>query len=666
MVIADHLTLADVTRADLPGLAQMRRRGQLALMSPGLARGADPLANVYTTLGAGDSVQLGDVSQGRMAATLHGAGLRAAVIGNADGDDTGVYRPVSFFLPFPDVVSADDGTVPAPTSPGGRRVDADRLWVQTQAALRDNSLVVVHIGDFARAERENQQGDLLPAAYRAHRERALRSLDRYLGLTYSDFYSQREIPPWLFVVVPTAPFSGRSGWNQLSPYLQVPPRPGAEGNLLARSDTTQTVGLVAARDVASTLLSVLDVPPPIQMTGAVIQPVSWAAENAAPIGIFRLDRLTRLNQEVQNPLFWGLGFVATATLCGSLALYLAGAMTRSGRARGLSCFGLRLLSAWPLSLLAAPLALPVAAGPYLGWIVALTALLALLPSPAVIFALTALVLIVDGLSGTSLVSHSVLSAYALSGIRFYGIGNEYMGVLLGGTLLGAGLILTDRPSSRSDRRRMPKARWGLLFVFALVTFVLSFPEFGAKAGGAITAMATFTVAYLRLQGRRVTAKHLAVSLAAGFALVFVWAVIGHWLGSRRTHIDSAVDAVFGGRFGYIAGVAWRKVGLAVRVFLHPGTLLGVLVLFGLGVAVRVFLARQVRGFLMRRPRFAAIWNAGLWGCLVALIVNDSGIVAAILLLACLLLAMLHGLYKECESLPSTSGKSVSALPSATL
>ena len=636
VVIADHLTLADVTRPDLPDWVQVRREGELALMSPGLAQGTDPVATVYATLGAGDSIRAGDVSQGRMAASLHQAGLRTALLGSADGDDTGAYRPASLILPFPDTVTADDGTVMDPAAPGGRRVDSRRLWTQTQAALRGSDVVVVHFGDFARAERENQQGDLLPAAYRAHRERALRALGQYLNLANAGQHTaERTI--WLFLVVPVPPLDGQGHWSQLTPYLQWPPGTGGEAHFLAQSETTQTVGLVAARDFAPTLLQALDVPPPIQMTGAPIQPAPFTTENVALSRLPRLDRLTRLNQEVQNPLFWGLGFLGTAILCGSLGVYLMGGMAQNRRVRGFWRYGLRLLSAWPLALLVAPLILSTTAGIYLGWIGVMTVLLALLPSPTVIFSLTALVLVGDGLSGTSLISQSVLSAYTLSGIRFYGIGNEYMGVLLGGTLLAA---------SRAKASQ-------ILLLFALVTFVLSFPEFGAKAGGAVTATATFAVAWLRLRGRAVTWKHLAVSLVAGFALVFVWAVLGHWLGSRRTHIDSAVDAVFGGRFGYIAGVAWRKAGLATHVFLHPGTLLGLVALVGLGVAVRAFLWRQVRQYFTRHPRFAAVWGAGLWGCLVALFVNDSGIVAAILLVTCLLLALLHGLYEECESLPST-------------
>ena len=179
-----------------------------------------------------------------------------------------------------------------------------------------------------------------------------------------------------------------------------------------------------------------------------------------------------------------------------------------------------------------------------------------------------------------------------------------------------------------------------------MTFVLSFPAFGAKAGGAVTATATFIIAWRLLASRSVRWPHLLGSIALGFALVFVWAVLSHLLHLRRTHLETATDALGSGRFGYIAGVTLRKIGLAVRVAGHPGTLLGLGAFAGLGYALRRLLWRQVTAHLSDKPRETAVLQAGLWGCLVALLFNDSGIVAAILMLQCLALLLLHGLYGE--------------------
>jgi len=652
VILADHLTLADVTRPDLPNFARMRREGALALMSPGLASKSDPVANVYATLGAGDSVRVGDVSQGRMADALRRASIRTALIGDSDGDDIGKYRPERLFLPAPDSVF-DDGTIPDMTVPGGKREDPARLWATTQGAFQTSDLVVVHFGDFARAERENERGFLRPSAYQAHRRRALLALDAYVGWVISNFRNPSDNVFSVFLVVPEPPLLADGTWNQLTPFFRYDIRPPDVINNLGRSlisDTTQTPGLVAARDVAPTIFSAFRASAPLQMTGA---PITICDSANLP----RMDRLVRLNQEAQNAIFWTVGLGASAIVFSGLGLYLTGRM--KGTPARIARYGLRVLASWTLALLLAPLANPHTVNVYLLEIAALTALLALLPSPTVLFTLTAIVLVVDGFNGTRLVTNSALSEYALSGIRFYGIGNEYMGVLIGGALLAAGSppapILGGRTRKGTISCPAPQ-NWGggAILWFALVTFVLSFPAFGAKAGGAVTATATFYIAWRRLTGRSVAGKHLLGSILAGFALVFIWALLGHWLHLRRTHLETAAGALGQGRFGYILGVALRKIGLEARLAVHPGAILGLLAFALIGFLGRWLFRQQVTEYLAAHPRFGAIWGAGLWGCGGAVFFNDSGIVAAILILQCLVLTLLHGLYAEERYAPAGS------------
>ena len=63
----------------------------------------DPVANVYATLGAGDSVRVGDVSQGRLAETLARAGVRTALI----GQDIRPSSPVRLIVPNPTIARRD-------------------------------------------------------------------------------------------------------------------------------------------------------------------------------------------------------------------------------------------------------------------------------------------------------------------------------------------------------------------------------------------------------------------------------------------------------------------------------------------------------------------------------------------------------------------------------
>ena len=398
----------------------------------------------------------------------------------------------------------------------------------------------------------------------------MRRFDVCLGRVLDGFHGV------LFVVVPTPPLTEAGDWDSLTPFLATDAHPLAT----LTSDTTQTRGLIAARDIAPTILVELGVPVPLQMTGAKVTPTALPGEN-----LVDMDRLTWLNQEAQNPIFWAVGLGAAVIVFGNLGLYLTGRMV--GWSGQVARYGLRMVSAWPLALLLAPLMNLHTVGAYVAVFAGLTGLLALLPSPPLICALTALVIAGDGLTGTTLISASALSEYALSGIRFYGIGNEYMGVLIGGALLACvGTHPQPPPQGGGDG---PMKRWHLVALlapsplerglgvglwFALAAFVLSFPSFGAKAGGAITATATFVVAWRRLEGKPVHWKYLAGSIIAGFALVFMWALLSHLLHLRRTHLETAADALGQGRFGYIVGVSLRKIGLAARVRAASGNAAG--------------------------------------------------------------------------------------------
>ncbi|MEO7719262.1 MAG: hypothetical protein ABIY70_23935, partial [Capsulimonas sp.] len=422
IIIADHLTLADFHRPDCPNLLSATQYGQSALMSPGLAHGADPVSDVYATFGAGDTIRKGEILQGSLADTLRGAHISFTTIGDADGDDTGIFRPVDLFLPGAPHLTG--GFTRDPLAPGGMRCDAPLLSDLSKSALLVNDLVVVHDGDFARLERENRAGILTPAAYAAHRRRALMRLDDFAGEVQEPSPSiSNNFPVQVFFLVPCGPLDSNGQWDRLTPFIRLPGRGRVH---LLTSDTTQTTGIVAARDIAPTILAEFSLPLPVTMTGASIHDdASWTI-------LERLDRLTYLNQKIQLPFFWGLGVLGGGLVFFAVWFYLATRIEPRPLARRVLQFGVRMLAAWPLALLIAPLSVPPVLpvqtlAQYLAAIFLVTALIALLPSPGKIAIATAGVLIVDAACGTSLISQSALSAYYLSGIRFYGIGNESMG-----------------------------------------------------------------------------------------------------------------------------------------------------------------------------------------------------------------------------------------------
>lgn len=87
------------------------------------------------------------------------------------------------------------------------------------------------------------------------------------------------------------------------------------------------------------------------------------------------------------------------------------------------------------------------------------------------------VLLLDTVTGGELQRYSVLSYDPMAGARYYGIGNEYMGILLGATIIGHALLL----QRLRDYPLWPRVLVGLFFCWCCWCWV-------CHSGAAISAV----------------------------------------------------------------------------------------------------------------------------------------------------------------------------------
>src|SRR5690606_38216459 len=92
----------------------------------------------------------------------------------------------------------------------------------------------------------------------------------------------------------------------------------------------------------------------------------------------------------------------------------------------------------------------------------------------------AISLIVDQLTGARLIRDSPLGYDVISGSRFYGMGNEYMGVMIASICTGSCAMLQRLRDSSIGR-----VITTLIFLMGLFTMVS--PRLGANVGGSIAA-----------------------------------------------------------------------------------------------------------------------------------------------------------------------------------
>ena len=139
---------------------------------------------------------------------------------------------------------------------------------------------------------------------------------------------------------------------------------------------------------------------------------------------------------------------------------------------------------------------------------------------------TLAVLGVDVMTGSRLQLEVPFGLSLLEGGRFYGIGNEALGVYCVAALVGAawlGLLATRR---FPGRREAPVLAVGLVGLFAVVAS--GWPGFGAKVGGTIALVPCLLLLMAWLAGSQLRWRWAVPVAISGVALFFVFALISYF------------------------------------------------------------------------------------------------------------------------------------------
>ncbi|HHV54299.1 MAG TPA: hypothetical protein GXX55_02445 [Firmicutes bacterium] len=633
------------------------------------------------------------VSPGLLGEWLREHGYLAAAFGNADAFDTKNRAAILVLMDEAGIVPrgqiSPDLLLPDPDVPGGKGLDEEKIGRLVEAELRSGTaLVMVEWSDLVRLE--ETENLFRPGRYEELRRRELAAAGRWLARWEGRWRAAAGGPVVLLVV---SPYPGREALRRgelLMPALLYDS--GRPPGLLT-SATTRWSGIVANLDVAPTIALLLsgyspwgeskaspadtasrsaraipiDAPADELMRRAtgrawVVEPASSAAAVLRELG--ELAARTTAVSATRPGILRGYVLAWIIVSLVSLAVLLHGATTAPppGSARRAWLAVSRVpLSLAILSLTLVPLALMVASPIYShGAGLALTAILAgsalvsagLLalwrrPYPALLWVAGLLVagLITDTLTGSNWMRRSVLGYDPAVGARYYGIGNEYMGILVGATtLFWTGLLDRLMVSAGRERALPSVGRWvlarGVGLVGGLTVLAVGLPFWGANFGGALTAAAAWAVAMLGVREERgarerhrrgfgLTGRNWVWVLLALLVLVAALVVLD---ASRpaavRSHLGLLAEAVKTGGIGVLLQTVDRKLATNLKIMRYSIWTWG----FAIGLVVLTLLfLRPTPGFrrlLADRPCLARGMMASTVASLVAFAANDSGVVAA--------------------------------------
>lgn len=585
------------------------------------------------------------VEVGALGEALHRAGIETAVIGNADGAGGTADSPGTWSGGLaPEEAGASPGRwavavamdrrgavdwgsvgrsilLADPSFPGGWRADDSRLAVLLRDAVARSGLVVVETGDLWRIQAFSDR--MPPAAYAAARQRALARADTLAGHLIQLLDPRRDL---LLVLSPFPSPPARQQGGVMTPILAWG---RGVGHGVLTSGTTRRRAVVANLDVGPAILAHHGLSVPASMPG---RPLAWEPA-ADPVGeVDALHGALLANYARRPALVKGYIFLQIAVLGAAMLALPPRSMRRRSRLEPL----LVSLTAAPLALLLLALLPRVAPLPSYAAAIVIVAALTLLArrlgrrdgiAPFVLVAAaTVAAVILDTVAGLRWMDRSPLGHSPLGGARYYGIGNEYMGILLGASLV-AGTALLDRMPDGLAPRLAVLAGW------AAVLAVLASPALGANFGGTLAGTAGFAYTVLRLFRWRPTAARLAVvgAVAAGILALVVVLDLSR-SPEAQSHVARTVSTLSQDgwpSFTRQAGDIFRRK-LSMNWRLIRWTNWSWVFLTSLGTYTWLVLRppATLGRILARHPNLGAGFSGVAVASLAALAVNDSGIVAA--------------------------------------
>ncbi len=552
---------------------------------------------------------------GRFGKVLRHHRIGTAVIGNADGE---FLDRVSAAMLMDETGKVDWSRLGSETLqadaqfPYGYRTNTAAVLTLWRSCRSQAGIVLITLGDL---ERIQQFGRYLSESRRLYyRKFALREYDRLLGTLMTE-RSPGTLTVVFSAVPPEQPVLG--GTRMTPVVLQGP---GFQSGVLV-SGSTRRKGLITLEDLPVTVLSYLQV---------------------ESRGLYRGDKLGQVpgdwrlipqqqqqfldNYNIRWPFLTTYAYLLIASLLGTILSWIFG-----WSAKVIS--GIRWIYFYLLTI---PAVCIIVAYPNpVSWIEALgltMGLATLLFTAAKLLGrdswhclawlsgLSLLVIIGDGLLNGRAELNSFWGYSAVAGVRFYGIGNEYMGFLLGSYIVTTAIVL------HCLKRKPVKLLWALTL---LVTVVIIHPNFGANIGGGITALLGLGITTFLWQERPIKLKEL-ILLSGALMLILLGIALWDLYFNKQlmTHFGQFIMFVKTGGVRVLLEMVQRKLQLNYDLMTSSPWTWALIGLLALGPLLYKTRSKVVTVLFNDYPMLFKGWVGLSWTALIGIAVNDTGIVAA--------------------------------------
>jgi hypothetical protein len=579
-----------------------------------------------------------NVKVGALGDFFHQQGLKTALLGNQDVEDIQC-APAGLIAMDSDGI-IDNGDVGKglllPTGfKGEYKTDFDYLYELFKNLYATNNLIVIDTGDTSRLEyfqNKNQVSSL-------DKKRILQNIDSFIGRIINTIDQQNT----LFIIVsPQYSSAAAKLGKKLSPVVFF--YKDIDAGLLI-SNTTRRPGIIGNVDIAPSIADffggTLE-----GITGEVIkvQKVTKPLEK-----IFNLYNLTAFNSKNRGIVLKSYLSFQIVLLVLTLMFILRSNTTLNVRYIDKLNMVLRTLILFtlicPLALFLLSLLKVYHLLIYTVLLISFNCILVYMVSKFLknkesriicIAGFTMLVILIDLVIDGPLNKTSLLGYDAIIGARYYGLGNEYMGIMIATSLISIVPLVY--------KRIIPQ--WVAVTAFIFVVLIIGLSMFGANVGGTITASMAFGFAIFNLYHKKITIKKMIGLMLIIILIISLFAVYDIFFSQHKSHLAKAIIEFRTGGVDIILNIIHRKLEMNLKL-LRWTIWSKVLLVSVFVVGVLAFRPQGVLHTLLNKYKsFSIAWYAIIVASLVGMLVNDSGVVVAATSNIFLIFSLLYFLLEE--------------------
>lgn len=564
---------------------------------------------------------------GMLGTTLNKNNLKVALLGNSDikkNDDLKKIRNLAL------VCMDENGRVQSgnvdninkkdDTMPFGISTDYDKLKSETKKYYENSDAIFVELGDTYRLD--EYKNNLNENTYKSMKKKIYQNINDYL----KEVFEMAGKNDTIYIVSEFESNLDYKTKRRLSPVIKFE----KDGYGLLESSTTRNSGIVSNIDIGVDIINKFGLKNEL-MIGKVFKNVQ--DENGIKKVLKDYERIVSINTIRASVVNSYVGIVSASWVIAMIAILFKNKIPKKEKGLGRDQIFkvlkelIKLGLIMPLAFLTAPVFQFKTPAGLVSGVLIVTIIYYLIgyflfrkddiKQMGFYAFLTIGLIIIDCIIGTPLMKSGIMSYDAINGARYYGVGNEYEGVTIASAVFALAVLLNYKKISK----------W-LAVVLSLVILITSaMPSMGANVGGAISESVAYLLFILLIFDVKLDLKKIIMIGVATVLVVVAFAGLDFLMGTE-SHLAVFTNQIIQEGPAAIFNTFGRKIQMNLKLA-KSSVWVNILIVSIIIIGALIF---KPSGYFKKiHDKYPMIFKgfmASFVGCIVTLLVNDSGIVAA--------------------------------------